>query len=324
MSYDDLRDKKTQLIRKSRDGSVFIAPYSASGITTLTSGSAVNERQTVTITGTPTGGTFTLTYSGQTTASIAYNANASAVQTALEALSNITPGDVAVTGGPGPGTPWVVTFQGSLAATDVTQMTTTGSLTGGSSPAIAVTTTTPGTGVELATLPAGWSDLGWTSTDGVTYGRTTEVSEVNSFGSVEPTRSDVTRDTITMQCVAQQTSLLTLGLYTGADTSALTADASSGEFSIEKPNIPGFTYYRVLGLFVDRDDSGREIYIARYMPRARITEYAEQQFTDGDDPISYGITFTGFEASDVGYSHRWIFGGPGWLALLSDMQIATA
>lgn len=101
------------------------------------------EVQTVTITGTPTGGTFTLTFSGQTTAGIAYNAAAAAVQSALEALSNLAPGDVVVTGGPGPGTPWVVTF--TVAQGNVPQMTASGSgLTGGSSPAVAVTTTTGG------------------------------------------------------------------------------------------------------------------------------------------------------------------------------------
>jgi hypothetical protein len=103
-----------------------------------------SEVQRATITGTPTGGTFTLTYSGQTTAAIAYNATAAAVQSALEALSNIAPGDVAVTGGPGPGTPYDVTFGGAYAGTDVTSMTAAGSFTGGSTPAIAITTTTPG------------------------------------------------------------------------------------------------------------------------------------------------------------------------------------
>lgn len=101
------------------------------------------EAQTITITGTPTGGTFTLTYRGDTTAAIAYNAAASAVQSALEALPSMTPGDVTVTGGPGPGTPYVVTFGGALYG-DVAQMTSTGSFTGGSSPAVAVTTTTAG------------------------------------------------------------------------------------------------------------------------------------------------------------------------------------
>src|SRR5436190_22212389 len=71
--------------------------------------------QTITIEGTPTGGTFTVTYTSQdgrteTTYGIAYNANAAAVQTALETLANVSAGDVTVSGGPGPGTPWVVTI----------------------------------------------------------------------------------------------------------------------------------------------------------------------------------------------------------------------
>jgi hypothetical protein len=43
-----------------------------------------------------TGGTYTLTWMGQTTAPIAYNANAATIQAALEALSNVAPGDVTV------------------------------------------------------------------------------------------------------------------------------------------------------------------------------------------------------------------------------------
>lgn len=101
------------------------------------------EAQTVTITGVPTGGTFTLTYKSDTTAAIAFNATASAVQTALEGLASLTPGDVTVTGGPGPGTPYVVTFGGDQTG-DVPQMSATGSFTGGTSPAVAVTTTTAG------------------------------------------------------------------------------------------------------------------------------------------------------------------------------------
>ena len=104
----------------------------------------INEVQRATITGVPTGGTFTLTYSGQTTGPIAYNATAAAVQTALEALNNIAPLDVVVTGGPGPATPYTFTFGGTLAGRDVVAMTATGSFTGGTTPAIAITTITPG------------------------------------------------------------------------------------------------------------------------------------------------------------------------------------
>jgi hypothetical protein len=103
----------------------------------------VAEVQTVTITGTPTGGTFTLTLEGGTTAAIAFNATAAAVQAALEALPAVDPGSVTVAGGPGPGTAYTVTF--NTGGGDVAQMTASGaSLTGGTSPAVGVTTTTAG------------------------------------------------------------------------------------------------------------------------------------------------------------------------------------
>lgn len=187
----------------------------------------------------------------------------------------------------------------------------------------AITTLTTGAGKDLAALPTGYEDLGWTSTDGASYSRETETSDVRSFGSVEPTRSDVTSDTMTMGVTAQETKLLTLQLYTGADLTTLEAAAVTGEVQIEKPARPGFRYYRVLGLFVDDTDAG-ELYVARFMPRARVTEFGEQAFTDGEDPISYPLTFTGYEDSVLGYSHKWFFGGPGWHALLDEMGIDQA
>jgi hypothetical protein len=117
----------------------------------LSASLGVNESQTVTITGTPAGGTFTLTYAGQTTAGIAYNAIASAVQTALRALSTIGATGVTVTGGPGPGTPYVATFTGPLANADVALMTADASgLTGGTTPTVTVTETQKG---GITTVP---------------------------------------------------------------------------------------------------------------------------------------------------------------------------
>lgn len=105
-------------------------------------GGTTEEVQSVTITGGPTGGTFTLTFSGQTTAAIAYNASAAAVQAALVALSTIGAGNVTVTGSAGG--PYTVTFVGALANTNTAQMTATPSLTGGSSPTVNVATVTGG------------------------------------------------------------------------------------------------------------------------------------------------------------------------------------
>jgi hypothetical protein len=189
--------------------------------------------------------------------------------------------------------------------------------------ATAITTLTTGAGADLTPLPTGYVDLGWISSDGASYARETEVSEVTSFGSVEPTRSDTTSDTITLSVTAQETKLETLALYTGADIGGIEANITTGEVQIAKPARPGFRHYRLFGLFVDDGDDG-EIYIARFMPRARVTEIGEQAFTDGDDPISYPVTFTGIEDSALGYSHKWYFGGPGWQSLLESMNIPDA
>ena len=107
-----------------------------------------NEVQTATITGAPTGGTFTLTYSGQTTAAIAYNATPATVQAALIALSNLAPGDVVVTGNAGG--PYTLTFGGTLLGDNVASLTATASLTGGTTPNVTMATTTAG-GTATAT-----------------------------------------------------------------------------------------------------------------------------------------------------------------------------
>lgn len=119
---------------------------------------AVNEVQTVTLNGTPTGGTFTLTYSGQTTSSIAYNASAATVDAALEALSNIGAGDVVVTGDAGG--PWTVTFATALAATDVAEMTATSSLTGTATETLVTSTVTANSGPNDWGTAANWLPSG--------------------------------------------------------------------------------------------------------------------------------------------------------------------
>lgn len=99
------------------------------------------EVQTVSFSGTVSGGTYTLTFNGRTTAPIAYNASAATVQTALRDLPNVGANGVTVTGGPGP-TALVVTFN---LTGDVPQMTADGSALTGTTPGVSVATTTPGT-----------------------------------------------------------------------------------------------------------------------------------------------------------------------------------
>jgi hypothetical protein len=114
------------------------------------SGTGTSEVQLITITGTPTGGTFSLTFGGQTTAAIAYNATAATVQTALQGLSTIGASNALVTGSAGG--PYTVTFAGALANTNTAAIVAVGTFTGGTSPAIAVTTPTGGASGQLLTI----------------------------------------------------------------------------------------------------------------------------------------------------------------------------
>ena len=95
-----------------------IGPYENAGVPSA----GTSEVQTLTIGGTPTGGTFTLTYDGQTTAAISWSATNNTlrdnVDTALEALTNIGTGGVTTAVGTmtsGVGT-LTITFAGDLAA----------------------------------------------------------------------------------------------------------------------------------------------------------------------------------------------------------------
>lgn len=124
---------------------------------------SVNEVQTPTLSsGSSSGGTFTLTFQGETTAAIAYNASAATVKAALEALTTIGEGNVTVSGTQ-IDTGYTVTFVNALAAMDIPIMTITSSLTG-SSPVATVTATTAG----------------------VSYGRYAEYTNGGSNGLDEP------------------------------------------------------------------------------------------------------------------------------------------
>lgn len=186
------------------------------------------------------------------------------------------------------------------------------------------TSLTSGAGAPLTALPSAWVDLGWTTTEGVAFERETEQVEIQSFGSPEATRSDVTRDEVSMTMTAQETKLETIALSTGASIASLIAAATTGELQVAKPTTPVLPFYRVLALFLDHNDAGQEIYFGRLMPRAQINDFGSQTYNEDETGIAYPMTWRGYEDSSAGFSHKWFWAGPGWLALLSDMDIPQA
>ena len=120
---------------------------------------ALNEVQSITLNGSPTGGTFTLTFGANTTSAIAYDATAATVQTAIQALASIGSGNCSLSGPAGG--PWLCEFVSAKAAANQSEMTGTGSsLTGGAAQSITVTTTTASSGPNHWDTADNWLPAG--------------------------------------------------------------------------------------------------------------------------------------------------------------------
>jgi hypothetical protein len=124
-------------VATSAGGTVTLAGNAFNPTTSFRTISAVRE---LVLNGVPTGGTFTLTFNGQTTSAIAYNASAATIQAALVALNNIAPADIAsVSGSTLNAGPIVVTFATSFANRNLAELyVNNAGLTGGTSPHVKI------------------------------------------------------------------------------------------------------------------------------------------------------------------------------------------
>ena len=147
-----------------------------------------NEVQTITVSGTPTGGTFIISVLGQAV-TLNFDDTSAEVQTAINAALAVlgTGHTVGVAGAGFPGAAATVTFSGAqVSGRDIPTMSlTTNSLTGGTAPDVAFATTTPGrSGREYVAidLPGAWTSiqLGG-SADGI---RTYELTMQGVYDSV--------------------------------------------------------------------------------------------------------------------------------------------
>ena len=111
----------TDLPLMSVDGSALTG---APVVTELVSHVAgANEVQTISLAPQATGGQFTLTFGGETTPPLSYDATAAEVQDALQNLASLQNGKVLVTSVNATGGPWQVEFAGRFAATDMPPIT---------------------------------------------------------------------------------------------------------------------------------------------------------------------------------------------------------
>ncbi len=185
-------------------------------------------------------------------------------------------------------------------------------------PAIDVTTLFDTSTGAIQALPAGYQDLGWTADTGAAFARKVTSTDILGWGTNDPVRSDITADVTTLAVDAYETKLLTIGLYMGVDPTTITPGAN-GVVAVPAPSSPVARFYRVLAVAQDEGDGG-EIIVARFLPRAQVSGYTAQSYANGKDPIMSGVTFTAYQDSALGFANEQIYGGPGWLYLLDDMD----
>ncbi len=169
---------------------------------------------------------------------------------------------------------------------------------------------TMGASATLQAMPTEYESIGWlTKDDALTFSRETEMAEVTSHGSTEPTRRDITSDVSGLQITAQETKKTTLELYNNVDLSSVTPTAITGELSFNRSIQPVTRYRRlvVIGQDGDGDDTFYNIIV---MPRAMISEVGESTFSDENERV-FPLTFNATPDPILGFSYREILAGPG-------------
>ncbi|NGO68230.1 phage tail protein [Streptomyces boncukensis] len=164
----------------------------------------------------------------------------------------------------------------------------------------------------LSAIPAAYVPVGYTSDDGLTFTSDLSMSDVTSSQSVEPTRSDVESDVLTAQYVPQETNQATVALFEGLPLSGEGALPEVGKpWSWKRSAVPKNPYRRLLFIGLDYNDSGEEIYVIKFFPRARLTERDDEQWARSTE-TQRPVTFTAYR--DPAFKTpcaNWV-DGPGW------------
>jgi hypothetical protein len=167
----------------------------------------------------------------------------------------------------------------------------------------------------LATIPAGYVPVGYTTDDGVTFTSDLSMADVTSSQSVEPTRSDVESDVLSAQFAPQETNAATVALFEGlplSGTGALPAMGTAWQW--DRAASPANPFRRLLFIGLDYGDDGGEIYVVKFFPRARLTSKDDEQWARSTE-TQRPVTFNAYRDSAVGTSCRNWVDGPGWRSL---------
>ncbi|MCX2968776.1 phage tail protein [Streptomyces sp. TRM70308] len=147
---------------------------------------------------------------------------------------------------------------------------------------------------------ADWADVGYTSSDGVKFGRKEKVTNVDTWQSVGPARFIYEDRDMTVKFSMLQFNSDTLPLYFGGGTVVETA-AGSGIYRYDVASDP-VADERALGMeFTD----GEDVIYRFVVPRGQVTDTEEVEL-NRKGSLKLGVTFTAMALDNTAPLASWI------------------
>lgn len=178
-------------------------------------------------------------------------------------------------------------------------------------------------GGALAAL-TGHESMGKLTTDGLVFSGDETISDVTGWGDYTgPSRRDLTNTTSSFSFTPMESKVSVWESYFNVALDSAATDVSTGTLTYDLPSVPTLTDRRVLALAQDvNKETGADIYIGVYYPRANISKNGDQTMAPGDTPIQYPMTATSLLDDAEGTGVRLFWGGPGFTGdILTDMGV---
>lgn len=187
----------------------------------------------------------------------------------------------------------------------------------------AAITTLVATGGQI-TAPADHESVGWISEDGLTFSKSRDISEVRGWGATTVLRRDIRTEDNTLQFAALETKRLTYELKMSRDLSGTAGQMSAaGEWKVDIPTRADIMWWRLCAL--GKDGAGASLfYVARVFHKCMVTDMDDEAWTDGDDPLKYGVTMGSVPDDVLGTIGTEFIFGPGALAAAAAMGLTVA
>jgi hypothetical protein len=145
--------------------------------------------------------------------------------------------------------------------------------------------------------PTGWTELGYTSTDGVKLAKKDKIDQVDGWQSVSALRYIYSDRELTIKFQLMQFNKSTLPFFMGGGATTAVTGGEAGTFKYDLTTNPSADE-RMLGFEFSDTKNGVPVVYRLIVPRGQVTDTEEISMTR-TGALKLGITFTAFAQDDT-------------------------